>query len=39
VDGRFVLRACIVNFRTERRDLEILIDAVADIGRRLAGRP
>ena len=26
VDGRFVLRACIVNFRTERPDLEALVD-------------
>lgn len=35
VDGRFVLRACIVNFRTTREDLQILRDAVVEIGRRL----
>ncbi len=38
VDGRFALRACIVNFRTSRADLERLVDAVVGIGRRL-GRP
>ena len=36
VDGRFVLRACIVNFRTDRPNLEALIEAVVDIGRELA---
>ena len=36
VDGRYVLRACIVNFRTDRPDLEALIEAVVDIGRELA---
>jgi hypothetical protein len=36
VDGRYVLRACIVNFRTDRPDLEALIEAVVDIGRGLA---
>jgi glutamate/tyrosine decarboxylase-like PLP-dependent enzyme len=33
VDGRYLLRACIVNFRTTSRDLQILIDAVVEIGR------
>ena len=37
VDGRFVLRACIVNFRTERPDLEALVEAVVDIGRDVSG--
>jgi glutamate/tyrosine decarboxylase-like PLP-dependent enzyme len=36
VNGRYVLRACIVNFRTDRRDLDALIEAVVDIGRELA---
>ena len=36
VNGRYVLRACIVNFRTDRPDLEALIEAVVDIGRELA---
>ena len=36
VNGRYVLRACIVNFRTDRPDLEALIEAVVDIGRGLA---
>jgi aromatic-L-amino-acid decarboxylase len=35
LEGRFALRACIVNFRTERQDLEALIDNVVEIGRRL----
>jgi aromatic-L-amino-acid decarboxylase len=41
VDGRFLLRACIVNFRTDRDDLEGLVDAVVDLGRELtaAARP
>ena len=33
--GRFVLRACIVNFRTEASDVEALLDAVVDIGRKI----
>jgi aromatic-L-amino-acid/L-tryptophan decarboxylase len=36
VNGRYVLRACIVNFRTERPDLEALVEAVVDIGRDLS---
>jgi aromatic-L-amino-acid/L-tryptophan decarboxylase len=36
VNGRYVLRACIVNFRTDRPDLEALIEAVVDIGRHVA---
>jgi glutamate/tyrosine decarboxylase-like PLP-dependent enzyme len=33
--GRFVLRACIVNFRTEAEDLEAVLDVAAEIGGRL----
>ncbi len=35
VHGRYVLRACIVNFNTERSDVEALPDIVARQGRRL----
>jgi glutamate/tyrosine decarboxylase-like PLP-dependent enzyme len=33
--GRFVLRACIVNFRTEAEDLDAVLDVAAEIGGRL----
>ena len=33
IDGRFLLRACIVNFRTTEEDLRELVRAVVDIGR------
>jgi glutamate/tyrosine decarboxylase-like PLP-dependent enzyme len=33
--GRFVLRACIVNFRTAASDLEATLDVAAEIGARL----
>jgi glutamate/tyrosine decarboxylase-like PLP-dependent enzyme len=35
VDGRFALRACIVNFRTETEHLEALLDVAAELGARL----
>jgi aromatic-L-amino-acid decarboxylase len=35
LDGRFVLRACIVNFRTEAEDLDATLDIAAEIGARL----
>ncbi len=35
IDGRYVLRACIVNFRTEAADLDRLLDAAAELGSRL----
>jgi glutamate/tyrosine decarboxylase-like PLP-dependent enzyme len=35
VDGRFLLRACIVNFRTTRADLEALVAVVKRLGREL----
>lgn len=33
--GRFVLRACIVNFRTEAEDLDALLDVAAEVGGKL----
>jgi aromatic-L-amino-acid/L-tryptophan decarboxylase len=33
--GRFVLRACIVNFRTEAEDLDAVLEVAAEIGERL----
>jgi glutamate/tyrosine decarboxylase-like PLP-dependent enzyme len=33
--GRFVLRVCIVNFRTEAEDLEAVLDVAAEVGARL----
>ena len=35
VHGRYVLRACIVNFHTERHDVEALLEIVARFGREL----
>jgi glutamate/tyrosine decarboxylase-like PLP-dependent enzyme len=35
LDGRFVLRACVVNFRTERSDVRALPAIVARIGREV----
>jgi glutamate/tyrosine decarboxylase-like PLP-dependent enzyme len=37
VDGRFVLRACIVNYRTEADDIEALVDLTVAIGDELSG--
>ena len=34
IDGRFGLRACIVNFRTEAAELELLLDVAAELGER-----
>jgi aromatic-L-amino-acid decarboxylase len=36
VRGRFALRACIVNFRTQREDVEALLRAIEDLGARLS---
>ena len=33
--GRFVLRVCIVNFRTEADDLDAVLDVAAEIGVKL----
>lgn len=38
VGGRFVLRACIVNFRSEAEDIEALVDLAVRHGDDLAGR-
>jgi glutamate/tyrosine decarboxylase-like PLP-dependent enzyme len=35
VDGRYLLRACIVNFRTLQSDIDALPEAIAAMGRRL----
>lgn len=35
LDGRFLLRACFVNFRSTRADVEALLDEVVSKGRRL----
>ena len=33
--GRFVLRACIVNFRTEAEEMDLLLDVAAELGANL----
>jgi glutamate/tyrosine decarboxylase-like PLP-dependent enzyme len=35
LDGRFVLRACIVNFRTEAEDVDAVLDVAAELGAKL----
>ena len=35
LDGRFCLRSCIVNYRTEAEDVEALIEIAADLGEAL----
>jgi len=35
LNGRFVLRACIINFRTEATEIDRLLDVAAEIGERL----
>jgi hypothetical protein len=35
VDGKFALRACIVNFRTSLEDVEAMPELVARIGRQV----
>jgi hypothetical protein len=38
LDGRFCLRACVVNLRTEAQDMELLLNVAREHGaRRLAG--
>ena len=34
--GRFVLRACFVNYRSRREDVDRMLDAVRAIGRAVA---
>jgi len=35
LDGMFVLRACVVNFRTSEADLEVLLGVLAEAGQRV----
>jgi aromatic-L-amino-acid decarboxylase len=35
LDGRFVLRACIINYRTEAADIDLLMEVAAELGERL----
>jgi aromatic-L-amino-acid/L-tryptophan decarboxylase len=37
LDGRFCLRACIVNFRTEAEHMELLLEVARELGSGLAG--
>ena len=37
VDGDYLLRACIVNFRTTQADMDALVELVLRLGRRLDG--
>jgi hypothetical protein len=38
IEGRFMLRACIVNFRTTLKDVSVLPDLVTRLGRELDTR-
>ncbi len=38
IHGRFSLRACIVNHRTTRRDIEQVVSEVLEVGRELSAR-
>jgi aromatic-L-amino-acid/L-tryptophan decarboxylase len=35
LNGQFVLRSCIVNFRTEAEEMDLLLDVTAELGSRL----
>jgi glutamate/tyrosine decarboxylase-like PLP-dependent enzyme len=35
LNGRFVLRSCIVNFRTEAEEMDLLVDVAAELGSKL----
>jgi aromatic-L-amino-acid decarboxylase len=37
VNGRFALRACIVNFRTSQQDVDALLPLVGQLGREADG--
>ena len=39
LDGRYSLRTCIVNFRTEADDLDRVLDVAAELGSTLAAAP
>lgn len=36
LDGRFAIRACVVNYRTEVEDMDALVEAAVRLGRQLA---
>lgn len=36
LDGRFAIRACVVNYRTEAEDMDALVEATVRLGRQLA---
>jgi aromatic-L-amino-acid decarboxylase len=36
VDGKYLLRACVVNFRTREQDMDEVIRVIVDLGRELA---
>jgi aromatic-L-amino-acid/L-tryptophan decarboxylase len=36
LDGKLVLRACVVNFRTTEADLDVLLDLLAEAGQRVS---
>jgi len=38
IDGRYFLRACVVNFRTRPSDVDALLDLVVQLGRNLDGK-
>jgi hypothetical protein len=35
LDGRFCLRSCIVNYRTEAEDMDALLDVASELGAKL----
>jgi aromatic-L-amino-acid/L-tryptophan decarboxylase len=37
LDGRFCLRTCIVNYRTEAEDLDALLHVASELGGKLDG--
>ena len=39
LDGRFALRVCITNFRTEAEHMDLLLDVARELGRALLGAP
>ncbi|MGK5740385.1 pyridoxal phosphate-dependent decarboxylase family protein [Micromonospora sp. URMC 103] len=39
VDGRFALRGCVVNYRTTRRDMEVLLDDVRRAAEQVSEAP
>ena len=37
LDGRYALRVCIVNFRTQQQDVDFLVDEVLRVGVEVSG--